>query len=395
MLEAVGKRPKLFLATIYALIAAPFVPLILLIGKGMWVIVRATWAANVAFRAWGLRAQDAFWGFITVGKKATAVQKLHAKAVAVTWGVYGQLRSRVLQLRAAYIAATVAAKAFMLVGLGLWITAIAVASTLLFKIGKQLQVIWKHRAWKGDAKGIDARVAAYKKEHGAAMATAKAKREARKEQIKLDKEALAGQKELAKTEDDKSRLAATLSFLEKVGGKYRDIAQLKRDLLELEAKETAEATDGDPLEIRRGLTRKAMALQRQADREAHEQRRAEYREKLETLKTLYTGEAKYAKDLATIKKRLRHEEALDIQKAAPWLDVKAITAMLAAKEAPVEIAKAGLVGIESAWGQIATGAQRTQEEQLRALEGIRQSVERQEEIAEQGGGMQGMNTPQH
>ena len=392
---AVGKRPKLFLATIYALIAAPFVPLLLLIGKGFVGLVKAAWAANIAFKIWGKRAYIAFWAAGAGAGKATRLQSLYTRAVWASSDAIRILRFRVLQLKAAYLAATVAGKAMMLVGFGLWVTAIAIAATLLFKIGKQLLIIKKAFKELGKKDTIDQRIAAYKKEHGAAIKAAKARHAATRKRIQLDKDELNGRRELAKQEVDKSRLEAQLAFLEKVGGKYRDIAKLKRDLLKIEAEETAEATGGDPLEIRRGLHRKAIALQRAADREASEERRAEYREKLETLKNLFEGEARFAKDLSVIKRKLRHEEALDVQKAAPWLDIQAIKAMLKAKESPVEIARAGLQGIESAWGQIATGTQRTQEEQLRALQGIRQSVERQEELAEAGRGMSTTATPRY
>lgn len=62
---------------------------------------------------------------------------------------------------------------------------------------------------------------------------------------------------------------------------------------------------------------------------------------------------------------------------------------------PPEAAKAGLVGFQAAWGQVATGTQRTEEAQLRALEKIARSTERSKEIAEQGQGMQSITTPRY
>ena len=305
-----------------------------------------------------------------------------------------------------YAAASTAAAGAVAVAWAAVVAAIAVATYLIggaaIKAGKEIRKAFaaEKRLGKWQSMSMKERLAALRKERdarwekmkvdGTIAAWAKKAEDKRKKADREKKE-----KDRAAAVIAKDTLEAQLAFLEKIGGKYRDIAKLKRDLLEIEAKETAAATGGDPLEIRRGLTRKAIALQRSADRAAHEERRAEYREKLETLKNLFEGEKRFAKDLAVIKKKLRHEEALDVQKAAPWLDVKTIAAMLAAKETPVEIAKAGLTGIASAWGQIATGAQRTQEEQLRALEGIRESVERQQEIAEAGRGLSGTATPRY
>lgn len=131
-------------------------------------------------------------------------------------------------------------------------------------------------------------------------------------------------------------------------------------------------------------------------------------EGLRVLRDYYEKVGGYEVEKEAIDKTLRLQEAADITKVVGGdalkrfreLEAKALrdrlaAALLAAKETPVDIARAGLVGLQAAWGQIATGTQRTQEEQLRALERIVTSVERQEEIAETAGGLQVIGTPRY
>ena len=392
------------LAALAALIISPFLPGLVLLAKGLkYVVVGLVGFLVQAAKVVKLTRLmgGGLANFRTSGKLITGMFKSMNKVTRALFARFLFLRLALGRVVIAFKWATVAGKAAMVGMAGLWVILIAGAAAvgvLAGEIIKKLLVIRKGLKEIGKQKTFEERAAKAEatreerelKRKNKLLALEKKRRDAIKE--RAAKAAAAAKQEI---EADKERLEATLAFLEKVGASARDVAKLKRDLLEVEAKETAKATEGDPLEIRRGLTRKALSLQRAADKEARDERRSEFREKLETLKTLFTGEYRYAKQLALIKKRLRYEEAVDIKKVAPWLDVQAITAMLAAKESPVEIAKAGLVGIESAWGQIATGAQRTQEEQLRALERIREGVDRQVEIAEQGRGMQPAGTPRY
>ncbi len=263
---------------------------------------------------------------------------------------------------------------------------------------KALWTIFKHRDQLGKQRTFEERAAL-------AAATREQRELKRKERLlKLEKkraEATAAraleEAEAAKASEiaDKDALEAHLAFLEKVGGYSGKVAELKEKLRAVEAQEIAEAADLEVGAVRRELDATAAALQKAETAEKRKERQAEYTEKLQMLKELFTGEARFANELAAIKKKLRHQEALDVQKAAPWLDLETIKSMLAAKQAPVEIARAGLTGLQAAWGGIATGTQRTQEEQLRALERIAVSVERQEEIAASAGGMQTMSTPRY
>ena len=99
---------------------------------------------------------------------------------------------------------------------------------------------------------------------------------------------------------------------------------------------------------------------------AHQGRVDEYRERLQTLKDLFTDAKGFEKELAGIKKKLRHEEAASIAKQT-GLSLAAAAAILRAKETPAEIAKLGLASFQASWGQIATGAKRIPEQQLAKL----------------------------
>lgn len=312
------------------------------------------------------------------------------------------LKALIVAIKGITLAGMATAAAFVAILAGIVVGIVFIVKQLS-QWAKALFTIWKHREQLRKQMTFEERAAKAREtreerelKRKKRLLTIEEKRIKASKSAKEKEEAAAKARAATMTAEDaadKDRLEAQLAFLEKVGDKTRDAAKIKRALLAIEAKEVAEKTGGDPTAIRLGLTRKELALQKAADKEADEERRSEYRDSLQVLKELFTGESRYAKDLAAIKKRLRHEEAIDVQKAAPWLDLEAIKSMLKAKEAPVEIARAGLVGIQAAWGQIATGTQRTQEEQLRALVGIRESVERQEEIAEAGRGMSNIGTP--
>lgn len=429
-----AKYPKLLTAGLYSLILLPFLPWLKLAGNGIKWLIKGVKNTVHAFGIWRIAMRH---GAGTAG----VMSKTHRVLFWTLSKLVDALKLLWMGMKAILVAGKVAFAMGFLVG-----TAIALAATNIYLLIKAMGLLRKER--KNARALTEDDIAAHKKESSGRMAAAKALHAAAKEELKDIKALTKAREELRKVmkrsrdgdakskevatatktltdatlkavkavakerqdaaktrakeavaaaekekETDKELLEAQLAYLEKIGGEYRRIADLKHKLLAIEAKEIAEKTGADPLEVRRALAAKARSLQVEAADAAHDERITEYREKLQILKDLFTGEAKYAKDLAIIKQKLRHEEALDVKKVAPWLDLESIKAMLKAKEAPAEVARAGLSGFQASWAQVATGTKRTQEEQLRALEGIRQSVERQEEIAESGQGMQSMSTP--
>jgi len=120
---------------------------------------------------------------------------------------------------------------------------------------------------------------------------------------------------------------------------------------------------------------------------------------LKALEGLYTDAEGFEEKLAEIKKRLRHEEAVDIAKLTDK-ELKGVKEILDAKEAArkaaeeadkkieepakkaAEAARVGLVGFQAAWGAIATGTKRVEEQQLKEMQNMVESGKRQEGFLE-------------
>ena len=127
---------------------------------------------------------------------------------------------------------------------------------------------------------------------------------------------------------------------------------------------------------------------------------------LKVLEDLYTDAKGFEEKLAEIKKQLRHEEAVDIEKLTD-LGLAGVKEIVEAKEAArkaaaeaekkiekpaekaAEAARVGLVGFQQAWGQIATGTKRVEEQQLRTMQDIAATGKRQEEHLEKIAGKSG------
>ncbi len=203
-------------------------------------------------------------------------------------------------------------------------------------------------------------------------------------------------KDILKQDEKFAKIQKQLADEKASGQTAKDIAAFKKRaaIARQEAADAARAAKNAVVAAakasRDAANEERLALVVLADEKA-EQATRDYRDKLRTLEDLYTDAKGYERLLANVKSRLRHEEAVDIAKkmkggyneAIRILDAKAAAADLAnaGGDDAVERARAGLVGFEAAWGAIATGTQRVEQEQLKVQ---KESKDLLKEIAEQG-----------
>jgi len=123
------------------------------------------------------------------------------------------------------------------------------------------------------------------------------------------------------------------------------------------------------------------------------------------LADFYKKAGGHEEELAALTKTIRLQEAGEIARKIGGdsleifneLEAAAERARLAAlpKQAPIEAARVGLASFQAVWGQIATGTERVDKDQLRVLEKIAESTERSKELAEDDRGMQVTGTPRY
>ncbi len=348
---------------------------------GKAVVILAKGVSTVA-KHW-----KAFLAVIGVG----VIAKLVTVVASVTHALSALALVSVMTVKALAVAAAVliaklvaiaAGIIFIVVQLARWTAALK----KLFKAQRELN--------KKDT--IDERVAAYKKEHGAAIKAAKARHAATRAQAKADKDELKVRKELSKVSVSADQLRAQRDYYEKVGGYARKLADIKRKLLAIEARETAKEAALDEYQVRRELTDKVRALQLEAAEAQHQERLDEYKERLGMLRDLFANAKGFESELADVKKKLRYEEALDIARKT-GISLSAAQAILAAKDAaaasPAEAAKVGLASFQSTWGQIATSAKRVDEQQLAVQKKIQEELQAIKEQGQKANGIQSMTVP--
>lgn len=435
VLGFVAAHAKTIVWLLGAWLALPILVFVGRLGKGIWELGKSFIVLNAAAKLWNAKLLTA----ALHGEKLSGTVKFLTKAWAkLTYTIGRGLRGIVVAFKV-FKAATLAARAATLAFFALWAIAIGLAIKLIITLVRWVKLLAKERA---NAKALtEKETRAYKREHAEKITAAKALHASAKQEVKDVEEVIAARtklrEELAKArkgeknevelgratkalhkavekatpegkEAEKEAAAtsegeavgikelrrARLAFLEKVKGSEEEIFKLKLKLLSVEAREIAAGTKGDARKIFESLAASADALDRKAAEEKRKERLGEYKEKLGMLQNLFTDAKGFEKHLHVIKKKLRHEEALDI-KQKTGIALELAEALLKAKEAPAEVARAGLVGFQAAWGQISTGAKRVDEQQLTALKQIAEYARREEERVESSGGMQATGPIRH
>ncbi len=197
-----------------------------------------------------------------------------------------------------------------------------------------------------------------------------------KDKADAEKEDIA--KNLADKEEKRdvrvSGLEKQLAMYKEMSGYADTIADIESELRKERARDISKELDMGSEDVQRNLdlkylreleneSKKAEAEAAQAAKDKITERASLYRDELSYLEALFTDAVGFEKQLADVKKRIRKEEAKDIA-AATKVSYKDALKILDTKIAAASI-KVGLVGIEQAWGQIATGVNQTEKAQLR------------------------------
>ena len=174
--------------------------------------------------------------------------------------------------------------------------------------------------------------------------------------IALAKEEAEEKKKLARAEK-RTKLQILKDLFTDAVGRKKDLAVVDSILRAKEAREIARHGD---------ITyKKAKAILDLKEEERNAKlARAEKRTRFQILKDLFTDAVGKKRKLAKVDEKLRHLAAKDLARQT-GIKYKEAKAILDLKAEPVARAEKGLVDFAAAWGQIATGTKRIEEQQLK------------------------------
>ncbi len=299
------------------------------------------------------------------------------------------------------------ASAATLAWTAVWVTGIGV---IIAQVGLLLRALWQIRSYKKKIRAHEkaatkAEIQEYKDKVNAIEDEISAKRKAAREDakkakaaigaankarmegvVKLEQERADAIEAAAKKEADLEQARqAGIDTLEKQLGMYKELVGYENEIADIEAKLRKERARDigkelgivgiggrsvlDNLELKnlRAIENEQKRIADEAAQAAKDKKAEQhslFMDELSQLEALFTDAVGYEKQLASVKKRMRKEDARDIA-AATNVSMEQAMKILDAKMS-IAAVKVGLVGFESAWGQIATGASQTEKEIAKA-----------------------------